>query len=726
MNKGPNRRVERDKKDRFHNPYTFVPTPARGGIPPSCYAGDHNPVPEEAEENHSRLWPGRWHGNINMKMTVVTPVFIPKSQPRAEGDEKNEHKRLHCSDHVPPTSIKGMLRSAFETVTNSRFGVFGKQNSKPVGYRKPIDNTLVPAVLVRQENMIELFPGTAEIGKKKDNLQYAAWVPAYRVNKGKKTWEPIGGLPESGSFVDVELEKWENTRRNFTFWRVTKIDEKDLPAQSGGDNYKRIEGKRVKTKGYLVATGRIAENKHDERLFFDEKFGGAGLKVPVPQEVIERYDKLLANYREIHEDEDRDPGGFVQLGPHITSKNRKSIEFVYAKVKVNEHPPEKYKVEAVYPVQISRDLDPATPADCLDASLKPAESIEHLSPADRLFGWVNDAGEGAWKGKVRFVPGGVGKPLQFDSDVPLSILSSPKPSQTRFYLGDAKGNPLPARLKRDCEAARYSKGRHIRGRKTWWHHPLLAGRVDYWEAPWENRTDTENPEGYFQEYRQPAGDQEKTGQNCSITGWFSPGTEIFFSLRCENLTDEEAGGLLYLAKLNAEGQKKHHFRLGHGKPLGLGSVLIELDGPPSLERTEDILESYKNPFEATEPVHLSGEKVTELVETFKEAMASSYGFSSFEALPFVKNFLAAASGPRTGHPVIYPRTSRQRLKPHQQGGGEPVPSFEWFVKNDKTEKRNPPPGFVLPKPEEDDGLPYEPSQAADQGNEREGGRRHGR
>ncbi|GIW92469.1 MAG: hypothetical protein KatS3mg110_0510 [Pirellulaceae bacterium] len=58
----------------------------------------------------------------------------------------------------------------------------------------------------------------------------------------------------------------------------------------------------------------------------------------------------------------------------------------------------------LYPVNISRKLFDVAPLDLLPESLRPADAISKLSPADRVFGWVNQEGKGAYRGQIRIGP----------------------------------------------------------------------------------------------------------------------------------------------------------------------------------------------------------------------------------------------------------------------------------------------------------------------------------
>ena len=125
----------------YYHAYNYIPTPDRndGSFPGALRDG--------SPATHDHLAPQLLNGRIDVEMTVVTPLVIgdvvtpPDVGDTAAASNKRKHTRLRVasasgkprgadgSDDVliPITSVKGMLRSAFEAVTLSRFG-------QPVSY----------------------------------------------------------------------------------------------------------------------------------------------------------------------------------------------------------------------------------------------------------------------------------------------------------------------------------------------------------------------------------------------------------------------------------------------------------------------------------------------------------------------------------------------------------------------------------------------------------------
>ena len=136
----------------FHSAVNRIPVPrqsvrnlvAKGMLPKDIF-GDH------AAPGHDRLANDGWSGTIDLEMTVRTPlVFGDQYKEDAEGrkvEESDGLKKIPGSRNVievptdgsgrpfiSPTMVKGMVSRAYETLTASRFRVFGEHRD-PLTYR---------------------------------------------------------------------------------------------------------------------------------------------------------------------------------------------------------------------------------------------------------------------------------------------------------------------------------------------------------------------------------------------------------------------------------------------------------------------------------------------------------------------------------------------------------------------------------------------------------------
>jgi CRISPR-associated protein (TIGR03986 family) len=717
--------VDPELKD-FHNPYNFVPAPPRKTDHPEL--GDHAPI------GHHVLHPDRFSGVVRVKMTVKTPLLVPDSANVV--DRPNDHKSFPVrvdaegKPYIPPTSIKGMLRSAYEAVTNSRLAVFAGHDRK-LAYRMATQEglSLIPA---RVENgQLILLPGTSTIGTNgPQGPMYAAWLPRY--HRGQVSRNAVrysnNQLPIHRDEVEcwVELiQHWRWDRRNnrhqqdFQYWRVRQIvlrgqqlgpqpNASQDPGRRDRSSYHQPLGQFRRVIGFVCITNANIDRKHDERVFFTSSQQPAPIMLTEQDECD--WETLILNYQQEHAEEIRQG----RTSPPALSNSEWSRQIVgincqqateaelsegtllYAQV---QQVAGRWEICGLYPVNISRKLHQVTPVNRLPESLRPATSLQQLSPADRVFGWVNQRGKGAYKGNVRIGPvtcrtndaiENFGTP-----GLPLAILGQPKPQQARFYVAASENGEAQANGQTK-EQAGYSPGKGLRGRKVYPHHNGLPS--GHWDNGTQDRTQ-QAIDGHFQEYRRPQldGQDRRDNQKRSIQGWVKPGAEFKFDIHVTNLSKVELGALLWLLSL----PDNHYHRFGGGKPLGFGSVRLEIDAAKTHLQDGNGWKQTYSTLEDTSPIEADRNA---LVQAFQDAVRTSFGSpASFENVPFIAAWLKMATGHADTLPTHYPRA-------RQQGQGDPVPpnpeglAYKWFVANDRT-GQNGGPQVSLPDLEADTGLP---------------------
>lgn len=669
----------------FLNPYNFVPAKARSGAPET--------LQDETQVSHGALHPNRYSGSISLSIETATPLLLADPY-RAEWANRHGTFPVAVDSEgqpvIHPTAVKGMLRSAFEAVTGSRFGVF-TGHDKPHAFRKSTQSALglEPVRLV-------------DDGTNAERFEDAAWLPI------KRNGRDVNGDLSHGSEVEVEIEGWK--RGNFRYWLV--IGGLESP---GLDGHQRDHGrKRRRVRGRVHKMGRNFTRKHDDRLFF----GKRSEHLTVPPSVLEAFAHLVFDYRDIHATDLRD--GLFAPGGVNWSRQVSDDQYEVRKLTTDEYEfqdpngitcyarMEKGEVVELVPVLVSRGLYKSSPFELLDPTLRPAASQGEMSPADRVFGWVGPDGEGGRRsqlsvGPVRCIAEAGQRSIRaFQPALPLQILSSPKPAQGRFYVGDAWDRPLDEKRNRSDV---YRDGQYLRGRKLYPHHAGLEShqKKDYWSRGGSGTSVTTPHGDRFREFIRPAklegGEPEQDDQNRSVGGWVEPGTNFAVVLRVENISLVELGALLWLCDLNsglAPGESKRHHRLGGGKPLGFGSVLLTVE-ELQLARGEEVRKSYKR-------LRIAGEDAPaglkdQAVSAFKKAIEEWFN-KPFGDVPSISAFVAIGVG-NPDYPVHYPRTRRNgdpnSTPPHPDGK-----SYEWFVANERTVRTNgsyePAEGLPLPLP----------------------------
>lgn len=708
-----------DEHDYFHNPYTFVPTPPR---PSNGFAGDFNPLENDPRLDHASLKDNLWTGHIPIKITTVTPLVLLKDD-GTERDPK-KHQIYDVLDFLPESSLRGMLRSAYEVVTNSRYACFSNGDRLAYRMRPQEALNLIPTVIEDGGSgklVARLYTGTSTPtdrgpgdGSGGRGPMYAAMLTCYPTNSAC-----IKGYdPKTGDEVCAEIVSRRHNRLSYHFWQAIKVWPKGSPTP-------HTQGTVV--TGRVLITNQNMGNKHDERIFFNPM----KTILPVTDELKEAWRMRIQSYRDAHSENDifnrkrakdepwrklgRDPGQ-TAWSPHLYEDGKhkdrwgrnvhdalklQKDDMVYARCEFNSSG-DITSITDLFPVMISRELYADSPKALLDTSLQPANKRGKLSPADRLFGWVpqeqgDDAG---YKSRIRVVCEDGARPKiiqKFDGELPLMILGQPKPAQGRFYVADDHGDPQDDVRKQDA-GYNASQNKSLRGRKQYWHHKGLEAELEeskqeqcYWKPSVEDRTNIKR-KGRYQEYRRPddrEGKPQKDTQNRSIKGWIKPGTEFKVSLYVQNLQPEEIGALLWLLSL----PEKHYFKLGYGKPLGFGSVRLEVDDGVLPLGTGEHWQKYYTTLDADPPTMLDVDQRGVCIQAFQASMIAYDADSNFEDLSFIADFLQILTGPVDDSPIHYPREDRN-----------PIPegeNFRWFTTNESYWKE------ALPRVDES-GLAYEP------------------
>ena len=702
----------------FHNPYNFIPALPRN-------MDDHE-LGDQAPIEQDRFHPDRISGRISVELEASTPLLVPDPGTcHTDGEGHKTFELLTGEDDkplIPSSSIRGMLRSAYEAVTNSRFGCFSeKDHGRRLAYRMDAREglRLIPARIHNGE--IHLLNGTSSIRRNgsPENAQFAAWLPRYTGgNKAINTEYTVrysdGSLPEHGDEVDCMVELKEHRRRRFRYWKVVQIERagNDFPVS-------RYESRaeRRQIRGWVCVTNANIGSKHDERVFFYSPESGPRKSFPVTDSHRLKWRELIRNYQEIHQEElkkredqnqpydqycGREPGHTAWSRHVYTPADHELHEGTLCYVRLTENQDD---VDALFPVMISRELYGQAPWDLLHDSLKPASRITELSPADRVFGWVlGDSGstrekQTAVRGLLRVGPvsclSSVDDAVKIfpDEGLPLAVLAAPKPQQGRFYVAESQnGEAQSDGLSK--EQAGYSPNKGLRGRKVYPHHKTLS--ENHWDQPMDERT--QRPAGPWQEYRRPDSEKVRDDQNRSILGWVKPGCRFVFDIYVTDLSKVELGALLYLLTL----PEKHYHRLGGGKPLGFGSVCLRISCCDLLTG-DDMYNKYSSWTFVPKQDTLSNEAV----KAFKDAVQGAYSQGDdqgFEQISFIKAFLRSCQGFGDGLPIHYPRVTESGHPGPSDPRGE---SFKWFVANEKSSAR-----YALRDLENDNGLPTLPDSSS--------------
>jgi len=627
-------------------------------------------------------------GVITCKLETKTPLFISDSeyvQKRPNGHTSYEFFKFKGKPAVPGTSLRGMIRSVFEAVTNSCLPTISDAR---LSYHLPPAKALklVPACVEQDDKSkkwhLRLLPGTKPVNAdKNDNSpQHAAWVPLY-LGKALRPSRNITGASQYAKRANISLnglthkshclallKRITHSSGRFSFWNVEKLVPIGRRADLGGPKAdERIE------EGFLCITGQNIENKHDERFFFAAGGLTSAKSIELNDDKVRHdYQILIQDYQNRHAESIRqlikkevapelpydDKAAYSRF---IVNKNESELtngDLVYAMISKNG------QVEFIVPVSIPRVAYDDSISDLLpDNALRPCDEYNCLCPACRVFGWVYRTKRGekieqvAYAGRAQFAHAILKESNGTLPELPLAILSSPKPTTTLFYLKPRDG-AIPVKWTSESAAKGYAlEFNTLRGRKFYRHHKQANEKI-------YQRTDSRCDD-----------------QNRTIRDALAPGAVFEFTIKFENLAPVELGALLW--SLEMDHQSFH--RLGFAKPLGFGSVKITVS-------ELKVLNPIKR-YTALDTPSLIDAKdwKNKLVEKFQKAAAKKFGQSSFDDLPNIKDLRTLLSERPDELPIHYPRTSQV---PDAEGK-----NFEWFMGNNRK-------GFyTLPAATEDNGLP---------------------
>lgn len=645
----------------FHNPYNFVPTPPRP-------ATDSRGLGDGAPAGHGRYYDDLWSGTIQITVQAVTPLLIMDEAPviEAKGHKMLTTRRAAGTDEplLTVSTFKGTLRSAYETVTNSRYGVFS--HDRRLGYRPAASAGLrvIPAVYRSKGGAhgFDLYPGLSTVGSHgpaREEAAYAAWLPFHGRRLSWEHDERAVSHADHGKPVHCIVElvqhwSWDAKQRRysrpFTYWKVRAVARSaqrlprtdpeltEPPPEASGWRTKRKgpsrtfsvtqsngTGKFARVQGVLCITAHDQPNapgKHDERVFFLPP-GERPLWASATNSVIDHFDALMASYVSAHTEAelastptDAGAGGTpAGWSAHLIDPDRQTLRDgspCYVTVKRVDG---SWTVGTVSPVIISRDLYDKPPIEFLDPSLRPATRLGQCSPADRVFGWAG--GEGAHRGQLRIQAiDGTGATVE-PAGRTLVELASPKPSQARFYWSPANGS----------WDASYSGEGSLRGRKVY---------------PFQEPEDG-----------QPFTD-EATKRNVTVKDWVGCGSAFVVDMDVVNLSAVELGALLWLLEPVDPDEGLPRLRVGRGKPLGYGALCVT-DRTLVLGTGEQTRLRYRTAFdEGGEPVSSQPLAALATVDQYKRAIADAYG-AAFEEVEFIAAFEIAATGHSDDDPSHYPR-----------------------------------------------------------------------
>lgn len=645
---------------------------------------------------HDYLDSDRWSGSIDLEMIVRTPLIFGEQEKR---DGQNGPSTVSLPMHsgqlfVPPTMVKGMISRAYETLTASRFRVFGDHKT-PLTYRSDpaAALALIPLRVVERRTdgslSVELFRGdtTTNGDYEERGVRYPAMRAAALQDMAYghahlapgMTTERMRKLTPHGKKItcDMSLCLHGSGGRGgkYSYWQVTHVYTSDgqrielvsidssVPVV---DSLSKVEAFVYRTTPDHLQSKDLFNRKHDEKVFFDIDSRGAE-RVTVSSKVAEAYEVVVRSYEaeRRREDEQKLPQKNRHKPNRVThsvlmARRNASIEVVEDALKevvqlkagdlafavVGEVTEGMTEVLEIVPMMVGRHAYEQSPWRlAADQQVLPLSRKEEASPADRLFGYVvkepkDDASRGdvAYCGRLSFGVVDTSEARISNNPKLLAPLLGAKLGSARRFLTDSSGKTPNDHGKNLPRLGFYVEGQHL-GAVAFPVHRTLIGKTNFPSSA----TELPPTEGM-----EAAGDKTRV----KAANWVEPGSVLRCRIAFNNLAEAELAALLWV--LNPENLVPEmertksdacgYLRMGLGKPLGLGAVEVRV--------AEDGVRAHQGRDQSEQYAALNG--CCGYADSPQSA--DSFTLPSIEVLqktPWVQALQRAAFGYSDGTPVRY-------------------------------------------------------------------------
>ena len=618
--------VRNDKE--FINPYTFIPTPAK------------QPVERKALEDHAA---GELHtGILRCRLYVRTPLGIPDAERGTEANGHKEYPFFSCGEEkdrvlmIPGSSIRGPLRSVFEAATDSCFSTLREDT----GLSKRVDNrhAYKPAILKWKDGRWRLYGAN----------RYLLAADSRPIEGAKgvvdKNYTKFEGLPPS-AYVNLIKERDETRKKERRFARTVSGEElrfgDEVEFKPCGRAYQRgrftiwegaVNDVRKRSAGAkrnpekmvgLVYIGEtFARRKHGESVFV-QRNEITGFDAEQLKKAYKGLLETLEIYRDSAINRSKEHSGYADF-EH--AKRETGIPVWYSS---ND---KKLSLAA-----IGRTFFRTTLND-LAGERSPCTSRGGLCEACALFGMAGDENLGS---RIRITDARLRHQLEEPKKRTLQILGTPRYSYLPFYVKQA-----------GPELKNYDdKGAEIAGRKFYWHIAQAAGEPEIYSC-------------------------SQKGKMNNTLELVMPGAEFGFEIYYDGITEEQLKKLLWCLNFGEnrkEGDLCH--KIGHGKPLGLGSVKIVIEERAERSFQNGVYEwKHERPAEANSDLRLKNE----------------------EALRKVMDFRWQEKGPDKGVPVTYPEVYDEHGRRFDTANGNDGARHIWYLKNKEPNRPPDAPMEILP------------------------------
>ena len=452
-------------------------------------------------------------GFFDCSIEVKTPIAIPDTIGKEE--KEGEHCRypflmIDKKPTIPASSLRGCIRSAYETVTGSCMGTLNENSkiSRRIGFER---GTGIHSGILKKQG---------------DGIWKLYKAKRYAVVINDENYKPFRA-GKKYALISNEREKYiEDENGNKLCFGETVYFKED------GNQYQRAwEGKvtdisKAKKTGYEEGVLYLGEpfpsRKHAESVFIEER--ALGISDSDIKQFINMLDNTIKEYRSkaINRELNKVHYGYKDY----EKAKEKGIIPVWYREKSG-------KILSISLAAIGRIEYQSTMGELTGGRCKDRKCV---CKACSLFGLVGESGKEA-AGKIRFTDAVSEDMDKMDKEyTTLKELGTPRPGYLQFYSKDGMGYD--------------EDGAEIRGRKYYWHVPAAE----------------EDDSVFFS--------CEKTERNGSFI-LMRPRAKFSFRIYFDQISEDQLNELAWVINLGDDKVERCH-HIGHGKPLGLGSVKMQI------------------------------------------------------------------------------------------------------------------------------------------------------
>ncbi len=535
----------------FVNPYHFVP------LENECRK-EINYIEHRKQKDLKTGW-------IECELKTLTPIFIPNTtnddffQERINKEKTDDGNKIKSYDFfsyrdnskdneltdtavIPGSSIRGVIRSAFETLTNSCMSTI---DDDKVLYKR-VTKAAKPGRLVKENKEWKIVECEKFMLKIKSCNYKADPSPVFDIrgyeDKQKVYIKPGKKYGGRGYMPRVIV------------------------------NLSKILASECNIKGYFHKGEPFGNRKHHESVFVEKN-----RSFKVSKQDVEN---LLTNYK-LYQDEtvnlhkkQEDHNGYES---NIIKADNETIDSLNGSLIYYVEHNNKYYLS---PAAIGREVF-HNRLEKLVGSYSPCDSYDKLCPACALFGFAGHKSENnqnkdknAIASRICFSDAKTDSPKFYDPVI-LPELAGPKISSTELYLKKPHGQNVAMWNYDYAECKNGKKDKKIPELKG--YSPQIQGRKFYWHH--ENITTFENENKIRFDYKRK---KNKIMEDARIpysdrlvkVRPVDKDVKFTFRIHFNQLAKDELDRLLWTLSIGDNDDLAH--KIGMGKPVGLGSVQIKI------------------------------------------------------------------------------------------------------------------------------------------------------